>query len=107
MEVSPYNLKRYLGIPRCEEEPDMSLLVTYQVGHWLDHLRMVKAHEEVGGFDNKTVMLVSEPYAIGVDDLRDILKLCNDFNLGVIIDGASKWNPGHCSRIMLWRKGEG
>ena len=101
MNVTPYNLKRHLGIPQVE---GISTLASYNVAHWQDHLRMSHAQEETGGFIENPVMLVSEPYAISADAMAEILAFCRDHHLNVFVDSHSKHNPGQCCRIMLWKR---
>lgn len=101
MNVSPYNLKRYLGI---DQDEGMSKLAFYNHANWQDHLRLTYAHEETGGFDKGTVMLISEPYSLSKGGMAEISALCTDYKLAVIIDSHSKHNPGNCCRVMLWRE---
>jgi len=102
MHATPGNLKRYLGIPTYEES-GLSRIQGYMrglAGGWLDHLSM----EEQLVAEDIQVVLISEPYHMGLEDIKEMFRLCEDYNLNVVIDGKSTHNPGRCFRISLWKK---
>ena len=101
MRATPENLKRYLGIP-VYEESGLSRLQGYKGGHWLDHLYMERSSHL--SMQDEDVALISEPYAMGLEDIKEMLRLCEDYNLNVLIDSKSMHNPGRCFRILLWKR---
>ena len=117
MMVSPYNLKRYLGIPTVAgSKGEISMMSKYaDIQHWQDHLRMERAKDEGISTRNEdieedTVLLITEPYPIGEKALAEILRFSNDFNLHIWMDGAAHHvdSVSHhalgCSRIIFWKK---
>jgi len=94
MQATPANLSKYLGIP-LDEEALYSKIQGYQEGNWLDHLSMEQNDEGAA--------LISEPYHMNPESVKEMLRLCEDFNLDFLIDGKSTHNPGRCFRITLWR----
>ncbi len=86
------NLKRYFGFNF--NGWDLSSVDWW--GYWLDHyyIKSVNRDGEI------TVYLVSEPYGIGVDDMKQLLNIAEKYNLNVTIGGSAKHNSG-CCRIMV------
>jgi len=78
--------------------------VNYILGRkqWLDHLSFEKRKDLE---ESEVEALISEPYAIGLEDIREIISFCEEHSLNVTIDGKSSHNPGACFRITLWKRG--
>ena len=90
MKATAENLKKWLGID-------------YLLGRkqWLDHLSFEKRKDLE---ESEVEALISEPYAIGTEDIKEIVKFCEEHSLNVTIDGKSSHNPGACFRITFWKR---
>ena len=79
--------------------------INYILGgkQWLDHLSFEKRKDLM---ESEVEAFISEPYAIGLEDLKDIISFCEEHHLNVAIDGKASHNPGRCLRITLWKAGD-
>ena len=78
--------------------------VDYLLGRkqWLDHLSFEKRKDLE---ESEVEALISEPYVIGTEDIKEIISFCEEHSLNVTIDGKASHNPGACFRITLWKRG--
>ena len=49
---------------------------------------------------------VAEPYQLSLDDLKELIKFCDENNLGCAIDGDSVHFTGHTVRIKFYKKSD-
>ena len=94
------NLKRYLGLSYGYFTSEIDWW-----GDWMDHYKLVRVTRGDKGHElyEQYVVLVSEPYQVHADDLRQILDMCHKYNLDVVIGGNADHNPG-CCRIEIKSK---
>ena len=65
---------------------------------WLDHPSLwIK--------DGKPFSFVSQPYGLGLQDLREIVAYCEEHNLDVLVDAGMSWHyPGATVAVEFTRK---
>jgi hypothetical protein len=64
---------------------------------WLDHWGTASYMDHE--------VLVSEPYHLGPDSVRDLLRFCENLDLTFSIQAGSWHYPTLACRILVWRKG--
>ena len=92
------NLKKHLGLPF-----DYLLGRVDWWGDWMDHYKLERVRREGDGIHEDYVMLVSEPYSISLDGLKQLVTLCEKYGLYTHIAGGAEHNSG-CCRIEIFRK---
>ena len=65
---------------------------------WMDHPSLwIK--------DGKPFSFVSQPYGLGLQDLREIVAYCEEHNLDVLVDAGMSWHyPGATVAVEFTRK---
>ncbi len=89
-ETNAYNTFKKLGLN------DENGVVYHR--HFLDH-----CSKET--YEKKTA-LISEPYDLSLEDLKELIKYCEDNNLTATLDGKSSYFPGRTLRLKLMKKEE-
>ena len=101
MRCSPHNLTRHLGLPCGVLRGDPG----GWWGSWMDHYKLERVQVQRYDGDKDYIRLVSEPYKVYTDDLRQIVRLCETYGLEVCISGNAEHNSA-CCRIEISHRGK-
>jgi len=62
-------------------------------------------HTDVWIKHRKAVLITTQPYNVEIDDLRDIIKYCDEWGLEFLISATSWHYPGWTKLLVFWAKG--
>jgi len=93
----PRSLKK-LGLPFSYSLSDLDWW-----GDWMDHYKIERVQREGDYIKEDYVELISEPYSIDIDGLKQLTALCDKYGLHTHISGNAEHNSA-CCRIEIFRR---